>query len=59
MGLFDSLLKLTLDVVTTPLALISDTLTASGTFTDQKSAMEEKMRQLARDLDQLNKEITK
>lgn len=53
MGLFGSLLKLTVDVATTPVAIVKDVVTLGGSITDEKSAVKKKIEQLDEDLEDL------
>lgn len=53
MGLFGSLLKLTVDVVTTPVAVVKDVVSLGGSITDSKSAVKQKLEDLEEDLEDL------
>lgn len=56
MGLFGKLAKLTMDVVTTPIAVVKDTFTLGGAVTEEESAVKQKLEQLAEDWGELRDE---
>ena len=53
MGLFGSLLKLTVDVATSPVAVVKDVVTLGGSITDTKSAVVKKLEDISEDLEDL------
>jgi len=58
MGLFSSIAKLALDVVTTPIAVVSDVITLGGAVNETESKVKEKGEQLAEDWDEIRKKLT-
>lgn len=57
MGLFGSLLKLTLDVATAPIAVVKDVVTLGGAITDEESAIVRKARQLSNDVEDMRDDL--
>ena len=55
MGLFGSLLKLTVDVATSPIAVVKDVVTLGGSLDDTKSAVAKKLEDIEEDLKDLYK----
>jgi len=53
MGIFGDLFKLTVDVVTTPVAIVKDVVTLGGELTDERSAVVQKLEDIKEDLDDL------
>lgn len=58
MGIFGSLLKLGMDVITTPIAIVKDVATLGGAITEEKSAIAEKLEQLGDDWEELRDEAS-
>lgn len=59
MGIFGKTLKVLLDVVETPVAIVKDVATLGGTLTDNgETYTGAKMDELADDYDELREEIT-
>lgn len=59
MGLFGSIVKLGMDVVTTPVAVVSDVFTMGGAATETESAIVKKVEQISEDWDEIKEEATK
>lgn len=59
MGLFGKLLKTAIDVVTTPIDIVSDIVTMGGTLNDEESAVVKKARRLKNDLEETRDEVDK
>ena len=59
MGLLGKILKITIDVATTPLDIAKDIATLGGSLIDEDSSTSDKARRLARDLEELRTEIDK
>ncbi len=57
MGLFSSLIKTTLDTVTSPLDIAKDIVTLGGTLTDDESAILEKAEKLLEDVEEVSDEL--
>jgi len=54
MGLFDSLLKTTIHVATSPLDVVKDVVTLGGTLTDEESAICKKLKRLGDDIEEIS-----
>lgn len=59
MGLFASIVKLGLDVATTPIAVVKDVVTLGGITTETESAIKQKIEQIDEDLEDVKDEVTK
>lgn len=59
MGFFGKLVNLGIDVATSPIAVVKDAVTLGGTLTDTKSAVVEKVEQLAEDLEEIKDDLKK
>ena len=59
MGLFSSILKTTIDVVTLPVSAIKDVVTLGGAVTDEDSAVKSNIEKLDDDGEKIIDSITK
>lgn len=59
MGLFGSIVKLGMDVATTPISIVSDVFTMCGAATETESEIKKKVEQIAEDWDEIKEEVTK
>lgn len=60
MGLFGSLIKLTLDVIETPIAVVKDVATLGGSLTDQDLPYTvKKVKDIGKDFDKIKDEAEK
>jgi len=57
MGFFGKLANLAIDVATTPIAIVSDSVTLFGAANDTKSAIVKKAEQLAEDLKDIKDDL--
>jgi hypothetical protein len=59
MGLFGSILKGAMDVVTTPIAVVKDAVTLGGALTDEdKPYTQQKLEQLEEDWDEVKDNVS-
>ena len=56
MGFFGKLLKVGLDVATSPIAVAKDIVTLGGVITEEESAVKRKAQQIEEDWDELREE---
>jgi hypothetical protein len=58
MGLFGKLVRLTMDVVETPIAVVKDVATLGGTLTDRNEPYtSEKIKDIGNDLESIKDEV--
>lgn len=58
MGLFGSILKTAVDVVTIPVDVVSDVATLGGAITETNSAIETKIKRLGNDLEDIRDDVS-
>jgi len=59
MGLFGKILKLGMDVVTTPISVVSDVFTMGGAAIDKPSEVVKKFKQIGEDWDEIKDDLDK
>lgn len=59
MGLFGKIVKLGMDVVTTPIAVVSDIVTLGGAATETESEIKKKAEQVKEDWNEIREDASK